>query len=487
MKKRTLNIQLFGKDMKTPNMATYGKRMSETEANAYYSKVMEEYIYDEYNFFKYFDEIELPQNNGKKMKFRKSGRYYANGEPLAEGVIPDEDKPMSSYWFEVTLQDFGGFIKVTDDLDLYSMDKGESTRLQINQSHAVGELFQLKARDILYSSPNRFFATPVDSNGKNGQVDTTSLNNARKTCGKFNLSDLSKIKVALKRNKVKGYEGGDYVFLITPEVEADIMTLAKNNSQFTFVEIANYQQNEKPLMEGEIGRWNGFRFVVDNTLGQIGTYTTETGTGATHGCVILGKFDGEKGAKLVKLEGYGKPRSYIADPEKNIDTETNPIGQIGHIGWKVKGWGGLILYAEAVMIYECQGDDIMEYDTETMYKKNANFIGGYDADGNPIEKDANAGKPTANFSLLSKAHVITIKSAYNNKSVGEVTKFIVDETSSSVTFDAFLTDEQVVREYADAYSGGTIVLYTDVACETAFDTSTTVTKDMTLYIKKNVA
>ena len=59
--------------------------------------------------------------------------------------------------------------------------------------------------------------------------------------------------------------------------------------------------------------------------------------------------------KLVKLAGYGEPKTVV----KPIDAggaKENPLNQIGSVGWKLMGWGGTILYAEAVMVYECESD-----------------------------------------------------------------------------------------------------------------------------------
>lgn len=320
MKKRgllfPLNIQTFAETntkIISANTATYAKRMDETEAYAYYDKTLKDAIYEEYSFMKYFDTITLDKNNGKKMKFRKSGRYVTNGEPLVEGVVPKEDEPMSTYSYEVSLGDFGGYITFTDDLDLYSLDSGESTRLQRNQGYAVGELFELKSRNILYSTGNKWFATPLSSGADNPSgLTLTTLKTARESCGKFNLNDARKIKTFLRRNHVAGYEGKDYVWLISPEIESDLLDLSKNDKKFTFVEIKNYQNGEE-IMDGEIGRWNGFRFVVDNGITEVYKYTSSGTEYHVHGTIILGKYRGEKGAKIVKLEGEGAPKTYLKD------------------------------------------------------------------------------------------------------------------------------------------------------------------------------
>lgn len=464
-----LMIQRFAKDIKSANMASYGKKMNETEAHVFYDMTLKDAIYENYNLEKYFDTIELPKNHGKKMRFRKSGKYVANGEPLVEGVIPDEDKPMETYEYEVALQDFGGYIKFTDDLDIYSIDKGESTRLQRNQGYAVGELFQEKAKKILLSSRNVWFAKPLTGN----VTVNSTLQAAYNSCGRFNLDDLRKIKVFLNRTRVKPYDGGDYVMLISPEVESDIMTLAKSEDQFTFIEISNYQQNTKPLMEGEIGRWNNFRFVRENAIGEI----AQTTSGASiHGCVILGKYQNEKGAKLVKLAGEGAPKS-ILKPITSGGANENPLNQVGSIGWKLKGWGGTVLYSEAVMIYHCLADEVVEPFND---KERDSFVKGYDADGNVINPTAE--NLHANGAKLTGA-ILTIALAHDGKNVGVIDRYAVSGSVANL-LTAWKADAQNVHDYE---VDGDFKFYTNLACTTEFTESATVTTDTTIYVKKNVA
>ena len=163
MEKLWLNIQLFATKNLNPT-ATFGKRLNETNAHEYFDMTLEDALYEEYNFFKYFDEVTQPKNKGKKMGFRRSGKYVLRDSDyeLSEGVVPDEDSPMETYEYEISLKNFGGYITFSDEVDVYSIDQGESTRLQRNQGYAVGELFQEKAYTILKSSTNHWFAGVTD-------------------------------------------------------------------------------------------------------------------------------------------------------------------------------------------------------------------------------------------------------------------------------------------------------------------------------------
>lgn len=374
MKKQRLdfNIQLFTTNLNPT--ATFGKRLNETNAHEYFDMTLKDALYEEYNFEKYFDTVTQPQNKGKKMAFRRRGKYNLNAGStyeLTEGVIPNEDSPMETYEYELSLKNFGGFITFTDELDLYSIDSGESTALQRNQGYAVGELFQEKAYTILKSSSNHWFAG-VDTTA----TATDTIAEARAAVTALDLEDFGKIKTFFKRNHVKGWDGGDYLAVISPEVAQTLLSLTKNSSKYTFIEIANYQQNTKPLYDGEIGRWNGFRFVEDTAIREINS-TNPT----VHACLILGKYRGEKGAKLTKLAGYGEPKSIIKPVTSGGATE-NPLNQKGSIGWKCMGWGGMVVDPEAVMIYECSAAAVNT--NVFVEKEKPAFKGGYENDGDAI-------------------------------------------------------------------------------------------------------
>lgn len=346
MKKQFFNIQLFATDVTTAGKTTtYSGRLSVEEAHEYYDRTLNQHVYDSYDMEKYFDQITLPKNNGKSMVLRKLGRYTLNMNPLIEGFIPDQDAPMATYEYRVNLQDYAGYTTYTDTLDIYSLNSGWATRIQENQAEALGEELQKKAYQIMCTSKNRWFAGVSSPTG--------DLATIRAGLSTINLDDFRKIRTFLQRTKVKPFDNNEYLVLISPEVAEDLFSLTKTatGSNMTFVEILNAHQNDK-VFTGEIGSWMGFRFVVSNAIKSIATATVSSTTQYIHGCLILGKYHGEKGAKLVKLEGKGKPETIIKDVTSGGARE-NPVNQIGSIGWRIDGWGGTVLYSEAVMVYEC--------------------------------------------------------------------------------------------------------------------------------------
>lgn len=445
------NLQLFAKPDVTATV-TAGGYMNDTEAHEYYDRTLEEAIYEELTLDKYCDVITLPKNNGKTMVFRKLSKYIIDEDntALVEGQVPEEDDPMKIYEYRVNLSDHGGYITYSDQLDIYSLNDGWATRLQRNQGRAVGELFENKIKNIMYSSTNRWFA---------GATDLTSIANARAGLTGFQLDDLRHIRATLLRNKVKPFNNGEFEFVVDPEVEADILTLEKQNQKFSFVELANFHQKDSQLYSGNpLGSFMGFHFVSNSSLGQI---TTSSVTGkVVHGSLILGKYNGEAGTKIVKLEGYGKPQTIIK-PLGSAGTN-DPLNQKGSIAWKCMGWGGTVLYPEAVMVYESlAGEPATVYNEQ----EREHFIGGSDGKGNGLNNYATpdyvnggvVGRYTLTFNNQGKG---TAPEAVKVTSIPQYLPHLAD--TSTHKFDGW---------------------YNETGCTTAVTVGTELTADKTIYAK----
>ena len=369
--KKLLNLQLFATkteyanndpiDLKSPNTTTYaGYKDLEDETYEVLDRTIAEAIYEEYTFEKkYADAIPVDTNSGQDFAIEKFTKYDANINELQEGVVPPEDAPMGKVQFKFTLGDYGGYATFTDKVDIYSKN-GKSTlaRLQKHQGLSVGEKFQYKVRDVMYSSPNRWFAGVA--------TPAATLAGTRALTGPINLNDFRKIRTKLKRMKVKPFADGYYYVLVSPEVEQTLYSIKKtaDNGNYTFLEMQGFKQNIVNMEDGSIGTFLGFKFFVEDALGEIKDISGNAIVGANgnnlHGCLILGKFNGERGLKTVKLSGYGKPNT-IVKPVTAGGARENPLNQIGSVGWKMMGWGSFVLYAEAVMVYECESDiDVAE-------------------------------------------------------------------------------------------------------------------------------
>ncbi len=404
MKKKLFDLQLFATtsvDLKSDNTTTYaGYKDLEDETYEVLDRTIAEAIYEEYTFEKkYSDTITVDQNSGQDFAIEKFTKYDANVNDLQEGVVPPEDAPMGKVQFKFTLSDFGGYATFTDKVDIYSKNgKGTLARIQKHQGLSVGEKFQYKVRDVMYSSPNRWFAgvSSVSATLAATRADVTPLV----------IDDFRKIRTKLKRMKVKPFDNGFYYVLVSPEVEQTMYDITKTaeGNKYSFLEMQGFKQDIVDMKDGSFGSFLGFKFISEDALGEIKDISGNAITGANgnniHGCVILGKYNGERGLKTVKLAGKGKMQTIIK-PTTAGGASENPLNQIGSVGWKKYGWSSFILYAEAVMVYECESD--IDVATEFEDKDRANYSGGVtgmrDSNGDSVTVAAGSNKTIKNGTI----------------------------------------------------------------------------------------
>lgn len=459
-----INLQLFAEQVQTANN-TFGRKMNEAEARLFYRDEAEEALYESYTAHKYFDTFTHPKNKGKQGRLTVYDKMSTNGAPLQEGVLPREDEPFGKYYIDYTLDDFGGYTKITDQLDVYSVDTGETTRIQRSQANAAGEVFQDKASMVLASTTNVFFA---------GTTNPTTLAEARANVKAFDLNDfMSKIKPFLTRAKVQKYENNKYYVLLAPEVVASVLTTKKDSNQYSFIEFATLMKDKVALTQGQIADFNNFVFIEDedNIVRTMG----ENGNGTIYGCLVLGKYRGEKGAQIAKLEGYGEIQS-IVKPIGSAGS-ADPLDQFGSIGWKVMGWGGFIKYPQAVMRYECVASAPTGLYDEKAYP---NYAGGFDKDGNA--KEVPASTPLTVNSKQIDGAIITLMATYNGKKNGVAVRYVTDGSEEIGTIlSEFVNDAKNVEDYAS--TSNVVDVYTNIACTTKITSTTKYTEDTTLYVK----
>lgn len=126
--------------------------------------------------------------------------------------------------------------------------------------------------------------------------------------------------------------------MIDPEVEMDLKNLTGANA--SWVDIMKYDKSEK-IVEGEIGSFLGFKFVVSNNIPTDATSTS------VRKCLAFGK----DAFGVVELEGKtGKP-SIIHKGLGSAGTK-DPLDQEQTLGWKIPAFATRILHDEALVRYE---------------------------------------------------------------------------------------------------------------------------------------
>ena len=312
------------------------------EAKEYYQKTLLTALHDDDDLSEFFEKKRLPKNSGHTYTWRKMSRIEPRTEELAEGVLPDPSK-FSLTEYSTQVADYGQWVKITRNVNVYAIDP-LWTEVTNELGYAAKEVFKQKREELLYSTKNKWFMGATTLTGK--------LSAIRATIKPFDLNELRKIRAFYKRNNIQPFEGGKYVLLVAPEVASDLLTLTKNSTQFTLIETANYQQNEKPLYEGEIGSIFGFRIVEKSALKQR---TDNEGSAPVNyfTSYALGKVRGQKPVSEINI--FDGSAEIIVKPTDSGGVN-NALNQVGSIGWKKEGYGSFITDDAAVVAIESKAD-----------------------------------------------------------------------------------------------------------------------------------
>lgn len=305
------------------------------ENKEFYEKTVLKALRSETFLYKYAKKATLPKKHGDTISWRIFKDLRVPTAPLIEGVTPDPNN-LSMIEFKAAIKEYGDYIPLSNMIDLLGIDPivTETSELFGVQ---IAQLIDNLIRAELEKSINVYYAG--DATSRDG-LDSTTANI-------ITTSDIIDIVRIMKRHKVKPLKGGDYVMFIHPDMEFDLKKATGNGS---WLDITKYAANTQ-LLEGEIGKMLGVRFVVDNNISVIENTVGEGQNAVTYNVyknIVLGR----EAFGTVELEGSSTKPSIIHKPLGSGGT-SDPLNQKQTLGWHIEGFATRILYDEAVMIYEC--------------------------------------------------------------------------------------------------------------------------------------
>lgn len=167
----------------------------------------------------------LPLGNGKRVQFRRFTPFDAITEPLAEGVTPD-GQTLTETAFTAMVKPYGGFVELTDEVDLYHLDNinQETAKLLADQAALSIDCI---SRDALNAGLNVQYA--------NGKANRAAL----AATDKLTYDEIKKAVRTLKRNNVKPFGDGFYHAIVHPDTVFDL------TSDPMWVDVAKYQDKGK--------------------------------------------------------------------------------------------------------------------------------------------------------------------------------------------------------------------------------------------------
>ena len=189
----------------------------------------------------------IPKNGGKTIQFRKYDNLPKLTTPLKEGVTPTGQK-MNATTVETTVNQFGGFVELSDMLLLAAVDNNlvQATKLLASQA---GRTIDTIVREVLNSGTNVQFA--------DGSVSASYLiSGGSNTDSENNYLTVDYIKRAVRALKTQNAEtiDGDYVCIIHPDAAYD---LTKDDEW----KYPHQYKDTGEIYSGEIGKIAGCRFV----------------------------------------------------------------------------------------------------------------------------------------------------------------------------------------------------------------------------------
>jgi len=174
-----------------------------------------------------------------------------------------------------------------------------------------------------------------------GISNTTMVTDAMDTTDVITHKAMTKLWERMKTVKAEPYEGGYYILLLGPTTHAGFM------SDATWIPIQQYATGGG-LINGEIGRYMGFRIVTTTqpfrctlpttaTTGGPGQTDTNYYTaGANYSATGTGHYSlafGREAFGVTAFPGWTQPKIIVKNPGPN-DT-SNPLNRFSTVGWEL--------------------------------------------------------------------------------------------------------------------------------------------------------
>lgn len=290
------------------NMNTNTTTGMSAEMKTYYDKALIQLAAPELVHDQFGQMRDIPKNGGKTIQFRQFDPLPELTTPLTEGVTPD-GQSLSAKTLEATVKQYGGYVTVSDQLELTAIDPVivEATKAVSGQA---GKTLDSVVRDILAAGTNVLYGGGVASRGALSYTSATS--NCNMTV------DLIRRAVRILESQDVPKIDGYYVAIVHPNVKYDLMGDDKWRKPH------EYKDTTK-LYRGEIGELYGVRF-VENSRAKV-FKSAGSGGADVYATLILGK----DAYGVTEVEGGGL--EIIVKPKGSGGT-ADPLDQRSTIGWK---------------------------------------------------------------------------------------------------------------------------------------------------------
>lgn len=314
-----LNLQLFAEG---PANTTESANLS-VEMKEFYDGVLLKYAKPKLVHEQFAQKKPIPAGRGKTIEFRGYDRLDKVDAltPLVEGVTP-KGQSLKAYNVTATIKQYGGYVELTDLLDLTAIDDNIAQAV-IALGDQAGLVRDTIVRDIMSSTNNKCYA--------GHKVMTESELTGEH---KLTVKDLRHLHTKMKRNNIAPCEGGAYVMICHPDVVEDL----KNDPEYA--DAVKYT-DPKPIFDGEVCKIENIR-IVESSEALIEAKEGDESLSVYHNFVL-----GANAYGVTDVAGRG-----VETIIKQLGAGDDPLNQRSTVGWKTN-MTAAILSHEALCDYMC--------------------------------------------------------------------------------------------------------------------------------------
>lgn len=385
--------------MPNMNVNTTNNNALAGEMKTYYSDYLIDLAEPELVHDQFAQRCPIPKNGGKTIQFRRFDQLPEATAALTEGVTPD-GQSMSVSTVQATVSQYGGYVTISDLLDLSAVDNNllQATKLIASQA---GRTLDTITREVLNSGTNVQYAS-----GQVGARTALYYNTAGDNCNLTAAAVKKAVRFLEAQNapKVDGY----YIGIIHPYVKYDLMSDPNWLSPHQYV-------NTEHIYKGEIGELFGVRFVetsrakvfhgADLCSASRALTVTAAATNSTTVSVSESLVSGALKGRQILVNGL--KRTVLNNGTSTLSLDAVVTVTVGNKIWPGEGGAGgadvyctLILGDEAYGVTEIEGGGLKHIVKQL----------GSAGSGDPLDQRATVGwKATRAAELLVPQYVVRIE------------------------------------------------------------------------------
>ncbi len=250
----------------------------------------------------------LPKGWGKRVKWLRYTAIASSVTPLTEGTPPSETAVTTAN-VTADVDQYGQFTKVSDFLSLTAVDPVLSS---------VAERFGFAASKTIES----LVVAELDAEAAIQRVNGRATDDLIQAGDVLNHKELIEAMINQKQAFIGPHEKGNYVVVLHPANEYDILSDTQAGS---FIDIRKYDSS-KDLMNGEIGKMYGMRFLVSDKM----TDATKALTQVYKNYVI-----GEEAFGVIKLNNK---LIEMKIKQHGSAGANDPLDQFATVGYMIRGF-----------------------------------------------------------------------------------------------------------------------------------------------------